>query len=389
MRERDCLAAELERLGTGADPDQLVLAAASDVLGMVTGAAPGAHRELTGALDRVAAGSDGYRVALATEAVLAAWRGEHRTAKRLAGEVLSSKVDAQRGRMTTLLTLVGRMPAAGPTMADLRECLHGDDLREDPMLAALCLYAAAEQLVYWQDAAAGARLIGECSDLLPMTSLPGPLRTLLHATGALALEAGDLHRAEEYFTRMLRESDHIHHTALALEGLAVRAISARRCEHGLRLLAAAETMGGSGAHAAADWWRQRVETANMTARQTLPSAQSNAALTYGQSLSSKQAVSYALDTPPTDQANQPSGDTLSEREWEVAALVAQGLTNRQIGARLYVSVRTVETHVRNIRTVLGLNTRAHIAAWTAERRRPVRVATRTADPNHRAVSIAV
>ncbi|MEU7057371.1 helix-turn-helix transcriptional regulator [Streptomyces sp. NPDC046197] len=60
-------------------------------------------------------------------------------------------------------------------------------------------------------------------------------------------------------------------------------------------------------------------------------------------------------------------DPLSAREREVIALVAAGLTNRQIAARLYLSVRTVETHVRNIRNTLGLRSRAHVAAWSVRR----------------------
>jgi len=54
---------------------------------------------------------------------------------------------------------------------------------------------------------------------------------------------------------------------------------------------------------------------------------------------------------------------LGDRESQVARLIAAGLTNRQIAARLTISVRTVDAQVRNIRTKLDLRTRAHIAAW--------------------------
>lgn len=56
---------------------------------------------------------------------------------------------------------------------------------------------------------------------------------------------------------------------------------------------------------------------------------------------------------------------LSQREAQVAAYVAQGLTNRQIAAAEHISERTVETHVRHIFTKLGFATRAQLAAWQA------------------------
>jgi DNA-binding CsgD family transcriptional regulator len=55
---------------------------------------------------------------------------------------------------------------------------------------------------------------------------------------------------------------------------------------------------------------------------------------------------------------------LSPREGEVAKLVADGLTNRQIAARLVISERTAETHVQHILTKLGFTTRSQIAAWS-------------------------
>jgi DNA-binding CsgD family transcriptional regulator len=56
---------------------------------------------------------------------------------------------------------------------------------------------------------------------------------------------------------------------------------------------------------------------------------------------------------------------LSEREYEVAQLVAAGLTNRQIAQRLVVAPKTVSAHVTHILTKLGAGRRAEIAAWCA------------------------
>jgi len=58
---------------------------------------------------------------------------------------------------------------------------------------------------------------------------------------------------------------------------------------------------------------------------------------------------------------------LTEREREVAALVAQGKSNREIADALIVGERTVETHVSNILSKLGFTSRAQIAAWSVEK----------------------
>jgi DNA-binding NarL/FixJ family response regulator len=59
-------------------------------------------------------------------------------------------------------------------------------------------------------------------------------------------------------------------------------------------------------------------------------------------------------------------DTLTVREREVAALVAQGLTNRQIGQALVLTEQTAATHVRNILGKLNLRSRSQLAAWIAQ-----------------------
>ncbi|MEU2255003.1 protein kinase [Nocardia xishanensis] len=88
----------------------------------------------------------------------------------------------------------------------------------------------------------------------------------------------------------------------------------------------------------------------------------------GQALGMNAAVSYALGehataTPPT------SGPTLTKRERQVADLVAQGLTNKQIAAKLVISQRTAQGHVEHILAKLGFTSRAQIAAWIVDQAR--------------------
>jgi DNA-binding CsgD family transcriptional regulator len=56
-------------------------------------------------------------------------------------------------------------------------------------------------------------------------------------------------------------------------------------------------------------------------------------------------------------------DQLTRREREVANLVAEGMTNRQIAEALFISERTAQTHVQHILTKLGFSARAQIATW--------------------------
>jgi DNA-binding CsgD family transcriptional regulator/sugar lactone lactonase YvrE len=65
-----------------------------------------------------------------------------------------------------------------------------------------------------------------------------------------------------------------------------------------------------------------------------------------------------MSTNPPD-----SNVRLSRREMEIARLVAEGLTNRDIAARLFISERTVDGHLEHVREKLGVNSRAQIATW--------------------------
>jgi DNA-binding NarL/FixJ family response regulator len=90
-------------------------------------------------------------------------------------------------------------------------------------------------------------------------------------------------------------------------------------------------------------------------------------LASGRGLGRHAAVRLALGEP---EANRTPGDdrgaaSLGKRQLEVARMVGEGMSNKQIAARLFLSERTVDSHVRTILNKLGFNSRAQIAGWVA------------------------
>lgn len=85
-------------------------------------------------------------------------------------------------------------------------------------------------------------------------------------------------------------------------------------------------------------------------------------------LTVNQIVAYALDetteTTPTRRATAES--VLTRREWQVAKLVSEGTSNKDIANVLTITTRTVETHVEHILIKLGYTSRTRLAAWFLE-----------------------
>lgn len=77
------------------------------------------------------------------------------------------------------------------------------------------------------------------------------------------------------------------------------------------------------------------------------------------------AVESFLADHPAEPGGLPAGPygTLTAREVDVAALTVGGLTNAEIGDRLGISARTVETHLTRVREKLGVRTRSEVAVW--------------------------
>jgi len=64
----------------------------------------------------------------------------------------------------------------------------------------------------------------------------------------------------------------------------------------------------------------------------------------------------------------PEMDQLTPREREVLRLIARGYTYKEIAGELFISVKTVETHVSSVLRKLQLSTRHQLTRWAAERR---------------------
>ncbi len=108
-------------------------------------------------------------------------------------------------------------------------------------------------------------------------------------------------------------------------------------------------------------WYARQQEALREARQALGPDQARAAEDRGAAMSRATAAEYALMlTAPGPPAAAPGLGQLSARERELVTLVAQGATNAQIAAQLYISVRTVGSHLDRIRDKTGCRRRADL-----------------------------
>jgi non-specific serine/threonine protein kinase len=99
-----------------------------------------------------------------------------------------------------------------------------------------------------------------------------------------------------------------------------------------------------------------------------------AAWAEGSAMAVDQAIEYALAEPDLPEASLDSAQAakekfggLTERERQVAALIAQGKSNREIANEMTVGVKTVETYVTRILNKLGFDSRVQIATWAVER----------------------
>lgn len=103
-------------------------------------------------------------------------------------------------------------------------------------------------------------------------------------------------------------------------------------------------------------------------RRTLGPGGADHELHAGRTMPAAAAVTLAAEVTRTTASEPgPPSAELTPRQLDVAALVAAGRTNRQIGRALDITEKTAEAHVRNIMERLGAPSRAGVAAWAATR----------------------
>ncbi|MFL4951633.1 ATP-binding protein [Streptomyces sp. MMS24-I31] len=201
-------------------------------------------------------------------------------------------------------------------------------------------------------------------------------RALLGAVMAGRADAADDERRARKALAIARDLNDAPMISLALLLVAWAAISAEEHERGAVILGICHrTWNLVGVQeAAAAFMNDRFET---RARLALGDAAYLDATARGERFDMGSGISYALAAESSPErsatgrgtgpnARKRASGPLTAREQQVAKLVALGLSNREIAARLLISPRTVDGHVQRILAKLGISSRSRIATWVAQ-----------------------
>ena len=195
----------------------------------------------------------------------------------------------------------------------------------------------------------------------------------LSGLGRVAVEAGAIALAREHLTESLRLSRDIGTRIGVARGLeSFAALAAREGDTERAVLLAAASTALREAAGLAPLPGARAERYLAPARRLGESAVAGL-WARGLALTPEAAIGLALEpgtpaeTVPAAAASAPPS-ALTPRELQIAALVADGRSNKDIGEELVISPATVARHIANIMTKLGFRSRAQIAVWIADRR---------------------
>ncbi|HEX2681399.1 MAG TPA: helix-turn-helix transcriptional regulator, partial [Candidatus Dormibacteraeota bacterium] len=208
----------------------------------------------------------------------------------------------------------------------------------------------------------GIRISREVNDLYALDVMLGELGS------ATLLGGGDPEKAKLLYAEALRIAREIDDRLMQyylLDAFAYLAATTNP-RHAAQLLGAADVIRlGAGAEVL-PFLAPMNEQTEEKAIAALGVSKFEAELNTGKVMGREAAVRLALgESAPVAETNHAGADILGKRETDVARLIAEGLSNKQIGARLFISERTVDSHVRSILNKLGVNSRAQIASWVA------------------------
>ena len=187
----------------------------------------------------------------------------------------------------------------------------------------------------------------------------------LDTLGWAALLSGEPERAKAVLAESLTLSKELGDKGtllMSLEGLACVAGAEGEALRAARLFGAAEALMEEIGYRLVPQERVVLEPYRASVRSRLGEATGEEALAQGQAMGLEEAIEYALSeqepstTTPSSTPEHPGG--LTSREVEVLGLVAEGLTNAQVAQRLFLSPRTVDTHLTSIYHKLGVSSRA-------------------------------
>jgi predicted ATPase/DNA-binding CsgD family transcriptional regulator/DNA-binding XRE family transcriptional regulator len=154
-----------------------------------------------------------------------------------------------------------------------------------------------------------------------------------------------------------------------LEAVAGLMLSSGRADQAVRLVGAASALEEANDYVPNRLQRELVAGWLASARAALGEPRASAAWAAGRALAREQAIAEALaadqhlrQSDRRQESTRPHADMLTPRERQVAALLAHGLTNRQIAEQLVVTERTAAHHVEHVLAKLGTPTRAAAAA---------------------------
>jgi DNA-binding CsgD family transcriptional regulator len=179
--------------------------------------------------------------------------------------------------------------------------------------------------------------------------------------GMLARAEGDITAATNHLTQaatILTPTGDTTISGVALAALAA-VLADRQPPLACRLAGAAASRKQRAGGSYPPWTVRDIDTVRNTATMRLGTDQAHAHFDAGCNLSPDDLM--GLLTKPTQ--HTPPGP-LTQRQADVARLVAQGLTNAQIAHRLHLSERTIENHIYRALTRLGLHSRVQLATWT-------------------------